>query len=92
MPRMREAIERVAMEMGELPEGTRADRLDEVADAVEQLKRQVGDLAERLTKLEGQRKAGAPVNKTVEAPDTGPSLRRLSRVKHFCRAGRSNCR
>ena len=78
-PRMREAVERVVQEMGELSEGVQADRLDEVADAVEQLKRQVGDLAERLKKLEGQQTAMVAVNEVVEAPDTGSPLRRLVR-------------
>ena len=62
--------------VGELPKGTQADRLDETAPVVEQPKIQVSDLAERLKKQEGQQNAVAPVNKAVEAPDTGPSLRR----------------
>ncbi len=69
-PRMREAIERVVPEMGELPEGVQADRLDELANAVEQLKRQLSDLAERLKKLEARQTALVPVSKVVEAPDS----------------------
>ena len=68
---MREAIERVVLEMGELPEGVHADRLDETAQAVRQLKRQVSDLAERLKKLEGQQTAGVPVNKVAVAETVG---------------------
>ena len=74
--RMREAVEQVVEEMGELPEGVQADRLDEVADAVEQLKRQVGDLAGRLKKLEGQQTAVVPVEKVVEAQGTESPVRR----------------
>ena len=73
-PRMREAVERVVQEMGELPEGVQADRLDEVADAVEQLKRQVGDLAERLKKLEGQQRVIAPRAGVAPVSSTGQAV------------------
>ena len=64
---------------GGLPKGVQADRLDETAQAVEQLKRQVGELDQRLKKLEGQQTAVVPVNKVVQAPDSRFPLRRWIR-------------
>ncbi len=78
-PRMREAVETAVREMEELPESFQADRMEAIAETVEDLREEVGSFAGRLEHLERQQTAVIPVAALVERPAPASPLRRWIR-------------
>ena len=72
-------METAVREMGELPESVQTDRMEEIAETVEDLGEQVAALAGRRKKLEKQQTAVIRVDAVVEPPASASPLRRWIR-------------
>ena len=71
-PRMREAVGQAVREIKELPEAVQSERLEDIAEQMETLTRQMADVSSRLEALESQQTALA----LAPAPDERPGLKR----------------
>ena len=78
-PRMREAVEKAVHEMDDPQETALAERVEEIAQQVEALARQVVDLDGRLDALEMQQTAVVPVVVAAAAPVPQQPIRRWIR-------------
>ena len=65
---MREAVGQAVREIKELPEAVQSERLEDIAEQMETLTRQMADVSSRLEVLEAQQTALA----LVPAPDERP--------------------